>query len=105
VKHPTPIDSDEVPCRKDPDRMFPAGNGAAREAQEHAAKAVCRFGNDGRACPLLVPCLSYGLDFAVEGIWGASTEKERENIRRATGAVPISITPGTPRATVYRRTA
>jgi hypothetical protein len=103
--HPVPIDTDAVPCRKDPERQFPNGSGAAREAQEHAAKAVCRFGNNGRACPLLVRCLSYGIQYAVEGVWGATTEKERQDIRDATGTVPISITPGMPRATVYRRTA
>lgn len=102
---PVPLDTDTVPCRRNPEKQFPKSNGAAREAQEHAAKTVCRRGNNGKPCHLFDACFAYAMEYAVEGVWGASTWAERQKIRAANGVVPISITPGTARVTVYRRTA
>lgn len=101
----TPLDVEAVPCRRDPEKQFPTATGAAREAQEHAAKAVCKRGNNGAPCHLFDRCFAYSMRFAVEGVWAATTWAERQKLREANGEVPISITPGTPRATVYRRTA
>lgn len=92
----TPLDADDVPCRKDPERMFPvAHNAATREAEEHAAKAVCRFGNNGHACPVFGRCLRFSLRHSVEGIWAATTPEERAKIRERSGmeAIPLRLSP------------
>ena len=88
---PITIDTDTVPCRRDPERQFPVGHGSAREAQEHAAKTVCRRGDNGRACPLIDRCLRFALRHAVEGVWGATTAEERQAIRARTGVEAIPL--------------
>ena len=96
ISHPTPLDTDAVPCRRQPERMFPTGTKPNTLApQEAAAKAVCRTGNNGRACPVLDRCLRYALRHNVEGVWGATTTEERQKIRDRTGvvAIPIALSP------------
>lgn len=90
---PTPIDVDAVPCRANPEAMFPTGIQKQRAAQDAAAKAVCRTGNNGKACPVIDRCLRYALRHAVEGIWAATTLEERQAIRGRTGVVadPIGL--------------
>lgn len=101
--HPVPIDTDAVPCRRDPELFFSqrgdAGHPAAVQLRIDEAKAICA------RCPLKDPCLAYAITFDVEGTWGGSTLKERNRLRKNNGIVPISITTGTARASVYRRTA
>lgn len=90
---PVPLDVDEVPCRKDPERHFPTGTKPhTLSPQEKAAKTVCRTGNNGRACHMLDRCLRYSLRYAVEGIWAGTTFEERRAIRERTGVEAISIT-------------
>jgi hypothetical protein len=98
--HPVPVDTDAVPCRRDPERMFPVGNGASREAQDHAAKAVCRFGNGGHHCPLFSRCLRFSVRHSVDGIWASTTPEERQKIRDRTGveAIPLYLSPSPARA-------
>jgi hypothetical protein len=51
------------------------------------AKSVCD------ACEFSQPCLEYALTTSVVGIWGATTERERHNIRKSRRmSAPESIT-------------
>lgn len=84
--YPAPIDTTAVPCRKDPESMFPTSTGPHREAQENRAKTVCRTGANGGRCPIFDACLAEALRFDVVGIWGATTKEERDEIRKRTGA-------------------
>lgn len=74
----------QAACRgtPDPDVFFPAGR-APEEAAD--AKAVCGY------CPVSRECLDYALSLysrgsVAHGIWGATTEAERDGMLRA-GAV------------------
>ncbi|MGH8867099.1 MAG: WhiB family transcriptional regulator [Actinomycetes bacterium] len=60
---------------------------------EAQAKRVCA------GCPFRRPCLAYALTHSEAGIWGGTTEKERDELRRRHGitvgalnvAVPIQL--------------
>ena len=73
------------PCSTDPELMFP-GSSTSPKAID-AAKDVCR------GCAGLDTCLSYALRHKVEGVWGATSYKERERMRRELKIVaePISF--------------
>jgi WhiB family transcriptional regulator, redox-sensing transcriptional regulator len=59
----------------DPDLFFPISKSAA--GQVARAKAVCA------CCEIRQECLDYALDArSVEGIWGGTSEAERQLIRR-----------------------
>lgn len=91
IQNPIRGEAEEVPCRADPERMFPSSHGAARPAEDKAAKEVCRTGNNGEPCPVLDACLRYALRYDVDGIWAATTPDERQAIRERSGVVPISV--------------
>lgn len=91
MTHPTPLDAASAPCRKDPERHFPTGNGPRREAQEQKAKTVCNTGDNGGPCRLKEPCLAYSLRYDVQGIWAATNERERQAIRDRAGVVAIPV--------------
>jgi WhiB family transcriptional regulator, redox-sensing transcriptional regulator len=56
----------------DPDLFFPG-----RGDDVEAPKAVCR------GCPVMSECLEFALDNKIaDGVWGATTEKERRVMRR-----------------------
>ncbi len=56
----------------DPDQWFPEKGDSPRQA-----KAICRN------CSVSIECLQYALEHpAIEGIWGGTTFKERQQIRR-----------------------
>ena len=78
------------PCMKvDPEVFFPElpekEKGERITGQErrtyniavNGAKRVCD------SCVFAEPCLEYALTTSVVGIWGATTERERHNIRRS----------------------
>lgn len=88
---PTPLDGPEVPCRANPEAMFPTSTHGQRALEDAAAKAVCRTGNNGKPCPVLDRCLRYSLRHDVDGIWAATTPDERQGIRERTGVVPIPV--------------
>ena len=60
---------------EDPELFFPHESSVR---QEREAKAVCR------TCPVVDVCLSAALSYRgrVAGIWGATTEQEREGLKR-----------------------
>lgn len=59
----------------DPELFFPDDNGVYIDLVK--AKSICN------SCPLLVDCLSYALKHPeLEGVWGATTVKDRKQLRR-----------------------
>ncbi|MGH3584846.1 MAG: WhiB family transcriptional regulator [Pseudonocardia sp.] len=65
-------------CRtEDPDLFFPGGTTGHWLVQAAEAKAICR------ACPVIETCLDWAMDSGQQaGIWGGTTETERDNLRR-----------------------
>ena len=62
-----------------PDLFFPAGTTGPAEHEVEAAKAVCS------ACPVQSACLLYALQTRQDfGIWGGTTQEERQALRRLT---------------------
>ena len=65
-------------CRgANPEIFFPIGAIGASLPQIRQAKAIC-----GR-CPVQPICLSYALDTGHHGIWGGTTDDERQPMRTA----------------------
>ena len=64
-------------CRDaDPELFFPNPSDTAGLVK---AKAVCA------ACPLLRPCAAYALTHAVAGVWGGTSESDRQRLQRRHG--------------------
>jgi WhiB family redox-sensing transcriptional regulator len=60
------------PCQDvDPETFFPEGGGD----NDKGAKRICS------PCPLRAECLAYALDNGMQGVWGGTTERDREKIR------------------------
>lgn len=60
-------------CRQvDPEIFFPTQSG---DAYAHTAKRVCRH------CPVVAECLEYALTHEEHGIWGGTTQRQRNKIR------------------------
>ena len=78
-------DPDDNPACKghNPEVWFPLPSESAKPA-----KAICR------RCPIQDPCLTYALQYAVHGIWAATTIEDRAAIREARGIVPLPVVPG-----------
>ena len=79
-------DPREPACRaENPELFFPTSAASPKRIDE--AKAVCL------RCPRLDPCLAYALRNNVEGVWGATSYKERQRMRRELKIVaePISF--------------
>jgi WhiB family redox-sensing transcriptional regulator len=79
----------------DPELFFPISEHGRGAEQARRAKLVCA------ACPVERPCLDYALAaVGLHGIWGGTTETERQLIRRrsarvsgpAAGALPAPAT-------------
>jgi WhiB family redox-sensing transcriptional regulator len=79
----------------DPELFFPVGEHGAERARVERAKAVCA------RCPVEAECLAHALKAGEVGVWGGTTDEERQAIRqrnqpghrpsgpeRATGAAP-----------------
>jgi WhiB family transcriptional regulator, redox-sensing transcriptional regulator len=64
-------------CRgEDPELFFPVTAASPALAQVLAAKAVCF------RCVVRAACLSYALATGQAGIWGGTTQEERQAMRR-----------------------
>lgn len=62
---------------QDPDLFFPVGTTGPAVEQVRAAKAVCA------RCPVVTPCLEHALTTGQRaGVWGGTTEEERQALRR-----------------------
>lgn len=68
------FDGSQVCAQADPEEWFPVkGESPAR------ARELCR------GCEWVRPCLAYALTHAVDGVWGATTELQRRELRRVHG--------------------
>lgn len=73
------LDSRAACGSADPELFFPEGNSEnlVVQLQIEAAKTVCR------RCPVRTACLDWAEDTGQKfGVWGGTTEKEREAMRR-----------------------
>ena len=66
------FDGSQVCAQTDPDLWFPT----SEKQTGRLAKTLCR------TCPWLISCLDYALRHEVVGIWGATTERERIDMRK-----------------------
>ena len=66
----------------DPELFFPqevedvGGRLSARYTNLSVAKSICE------SCPLKNPCLIYALNNTEVGVWGGTTESQRESLRK-----------------------
>jgi hypothetical protein len=67
-----PVDGTE-PCRDDPDMFFPE---SSSNVASKLAKELCAD------CDIRQACLAYALAHNVQGVWGGTTSKDREKLRR-----------------------
>ena len=75
---------DYAACRDvDPDLFFPTATSDVSSLQIDQAKKICR------TCPVSRPCLRCALDSSASGVWGGTTEDERQNHRRLGAAREI----------------
>ena len=69
-------------CRgEDPELFFPVTVAGPALAQVFAAKAICF------RCAVRAACLSYALATGQSGIWGGTTQEERNCLRRPSGLI------------------
>lgn len=70
---------DRASCRdSNPDLFFPIGATGMAIEQIDAAREVCQ------ECPVTDECLEFALGTNQEaGVWGATTEEERRELRKA----------------------
>jgi WhiB family redox-sensing transcriptional regulator len=81
------FDGEPLCSQTDPEIFFQQENNYGRHAylNEKEAKDICR------ACPLVSECLIYALksrdsnNLWVQGIWGGTTERDRQKIRDSKG--------------------
>jgi WhiB family redox-sensing transcriptional regulator len=79
---PYPEYDDQALCRQtDPELFFPEKGGPTREA-----KALCA------QCDFQRPCAAYALTHDVAGVWGGTSYKDRQQLRKQFG---ITLAPST----------
>jgi WhiB family redox-sensing transcriptional regulator len=77
------LDGDPQCANVDPELFFPQEvemSGSRPVSKYHnlaAAKAICN------SCPLKNPCLEYALRNVEVGVWGGTTEHQRDDLRKA----------------------
>lgn len=86
---------DNAACRtEDPDLFFPNGESGPALVQAEEAKAVCN-----NICPVREQCLDWAMNSGQQaGVWGGTTERERENLRRQRARAAGGSTPRVPMA-------
>ena len=69
---------DEVPCIGQQHLFFPvdAETPGDVQARNNQAKRICR------TCPNRLPCLEQALERNEQGVWGGTTDGDRQQIRR-----------------------
>lgn len=67
---PEPWMADAVCRQTDPELWFPELGSSGR-----AAKRICE------QCPMAAQCLAYALEHQERGIWGGTSEKQRQKLR------------------------
>lgn len=68
------------PCRQSPESYFPGKGETVRSAKE-----LCQ------GCPSFEGCREYAIHHSVDGIWGATSPRDRMAIRKARGIVPLPM--------------
>jgi WhiB family transcriptional regulator, redox-sensing transcriptional regulator len=59
---------------------------AAAYYDERAAKQICK------ACPLIMQCLEFAISNHELGIWGGTTERDRQRLRSSMRRAPLDQT-------------
>jgi hypothetical protein len=75
------FDGSQVCAQTDPDLWFPT----SEKQTGRIAKNLCR------SCIWLTPCLKYALRHEVVGVWGATTERERAQMRKQLDITAIPL--------------
>jgi WhiB family redox-sensing transcriptional regulator len=76
------LDGDPACANVDPELFFP------QEMDIGDSKIVSKYGNLAAAkeicstCPLKAPCLEYAINNSEIGVWGGTTEHQRDDIRK-----------------------
>lgn len=72
-------------CRDAPTEIFyPERDAATYRDIADQAKQICRGSSTAETCPVLLPCLFYGLITEDRfGIWGGLSARERNALRRS----------------------
>jgi WhiB family redox-sensing transcriptional regulator len=76
------LDGDPACANVDPELFFPQEieitklKVISKYEDLAAAKAICN------SCPLKTPCLEYALNNSEIGVWGGTTEHQREDLRK-----------------------
>jgi WhiB family redox-sensing transcriptional regulator len=76
------LDGDPACANVDPELFFPqeieVGNNRIMSVYGDiaTAKSICN------TCPLKAPCLEYALNNSEVGVWGGTTEHQRDDLRR-----------------------
>lgn len=83
---PTPVEIWEqglCHAHPEPDIFYPDRDAATYVAVAARAKSICRGTDGGEMCPVILPCLFYGLVTEDSfGIWGGQSARERNALRR-----------------------
>lgn len=75
-----------IPCRtRDPDLWFPIGFSGPSVLQAELAVSLCH------SCPIEQACLEQALAIMPAGIWGGTTEQERNAIKAKRPALARSL--------------
>lgn len=73
-------------CQNDPDLFLPMDDeraGPLRNRRVAMAKALCR------RCPIRLNCEEEALNTHAVGVWGGTTDEEREETRRARAGAAV----------------
>lgn len=74
-----PATDGSQPCaHADPETFFPTSSGRGHTVELASLPAIrlCR------RCPFIRACLGYALSHDVLGVWGGTTERQREELRQ-----------------------
>lgn len=80
------LDDNPACAETDPELFFPqegldfSGKNISKYVNLSAAKKICE------SCPLKIPCLQYALENTEIGVWGGTTEEQRNLLRKKIGA-------------------
>lgn len=89
------VDKEPACAKVDPELFFP------QEVEVAPNKVVSRYTNISKAkevcasCPLALQCLEFALRNVEIGIWGGTTESQRESLRKK-HRIPLNRKPPTP---------
>lgn len=73
------LDGSQLCAQTDPEAFFPEQQGSS----PRPAKRMCA------ACPFLDACREYAIWHSVDGVWGGTTLRDRQKIRREQGIEPV----------------